>query len=212
MERKLREFVPTSRTSWLYETYLRRAPRQSRSRSVVEAILRAAAEQLTREGDEERVLMQGVADRAGVGISSLYAYFKDRRSLLAALTAKVTEDNRHAFDAVLERTAALSREDGVRRIVDFCFTRFTSDKRGPRAVLKVAHAIGLMPTIAQRTDIAAESLARALRKRTDVHVADVDRAAWVMTHTMMGAVHTLIWQDHPRWSSESLRAEMVALF
>ena len=102
-------------------------------------------------------------------------------------------------------------EGGVRRIVDFCFTRFTSDKRGPRAVLKVAHAIGLMPTIAQRTDIAAESLASALRNRTDVHVADVDRAARVMTHTMMGVAHTLIWQDSPKWSSEPPRAEMVAL-
>ena len=179
---------------------------------MVEAILDAAAEQLTREGDEERVPMQGVADRAGVSISSLYDYFKNRRSLLSALTAKVTEDNRHAFDAVLQKTAAMSREDAVTRIVDFCFTRFTSDKRGPRAVLKVAHATGLMPTIAQRTDIAAESLASALRERTDVHVADVDRAAWVMTHTMMGVAHTLIWQEKPRWSSDSLRAEMVALF
>jgi hypothetical protein len=38
--------------------------------------------------------------------------------------------------------------------------------------LKIAHAAGLMPTI---------------------HVADVDLAAWTLTHTMMGVAHTLIW-------------------
>ncbi len=201
-----------SRIASLYEAYLRRAPRQSRSRSVVEAILGAALEQLTREGQEERVIVQGVADRAGVAMSSLYDYFGNRRNLLAAVAAKVTEDNRHAFESLLEKTAHLSREEGVTRIVEFCLTRFTSDKRGPRAVLKVAHAVGLMPTIAQSTDVAAESLARTLRKRNDIHVADVDLAAWTMTHAMMGVAHTLIWQDAPRWSNDLLRAELVGLF
>lgn len=201
-----------SRISVLYEAHLRKAPRQSRSRSVVEAILVAAAEQLTREGHEDRIMVQGVADRAGVAISSLYDYFGDRRNLLAAVAAKITEDNRHAFEAVLETIAKLPREEGVRRIVDFCFTRFTADKRGPRAVLKIAHAVGLMPTIAQSTDVAAESLANALRKRDDVHVADVDLAAWIMTHTMMGVAHTLIWQDEPKWPSDAMRAELASLF
>jgi len=201
-----------SKISILYERYMRKTPRQSRSRSVVEAILGAAFEQLSREGQEERVIVQGVADRAGVGVGSLYDYFGDRRSLLAAVAAKVTEDNRHAFEAMLDTTAALSREDGVKRIVDFCFARFTSDKRGPRAVLKVAHAVGLMPTIAQSTDVAAEALADALRKRNDIHVADADVAAWTMTHTMMGVAHTLIWQDEPRWATPALRDELVRMF
>ena len=76
--------------------------------------------------------------------------------MLAAVVAKVAEDNRRAFLAVLEKTVTDSREAGVRRIVDFCFTRFTGDKRGTRAILKVAHTVGLMPTIAQSTDVAAD--------------------------------------------------------
>lgn len=198
--------------SSLYDAFLRKAPRHSRARTIVEALLAAASEQLSREGSEDRVVVQGVADRAGVGIGSLYDYFGDRRNLLAAVAAKVTEDNRRAFQAVLEKTASDSREAGVRRIVDFCFTRFTSDKRGPRAILKIAHAAGLMPTIAQSTDVAAEALAEAFRRRDDIHVTDVDVAAWTMTHTMMGVAHTLIWQDVPRWSNDVLRAEMATLF
>lgn len=197
--------------SSLYDAFLRKAPRHSRSRSIVEAILAAASEQLSREGSEDRVAVQGVADRAGVGIGSLYDYFGDRRNLLAAVVAKVAEDNRRAFLDVLDKTVTDSREVGIRRIVDFCFTRFTSDKRGTRAILKVAHTVGLMPTIAQSTDVAAEALADALRKRKDVHVDDVDVAAWAVTHTMMGVAHTLIWQDDPRFPNERLRAEMTTL-
>ncbi|MCW5837818.1 MAG: helix-turn-helix transcriptional regulator, partial [Labilithrix sp.] len=74
-----------SRISSLYDAYLRKAPRQSRSRSVVEAILGAASERLSRGGEEEDVTLQEVADRAGVGIGSLYDYFRDRRSILSAL-------------------------------------------------------------------------------------------------------------------------------
>lgn len=111
--------------------------------------------------------------------------------------------------------AALRSKDvaaGVGRIVEFCFAQFTERKRVPRAVLKIAHAVGLMPTVAQSTDVAAVSLANALRRRTDVHVTDCDVAAWTMTHTMMGVVHTLIWMDEPRCSSEALRAELIALY
>jgi|GEM_PF-2148772 len=201
-----------SAISSLYEVFLRKAPKHSRSRALVEAVLTAALEQLSREGTEDRVAVQGVADRAGVGIGSLYDYFGDRRNLLAAVAAKVAEDNRRAFEAVLERTVTDTREEGVRRIVDFCVTTFTSNRRGLRAVLKVAHSVGLMPTIAQSTDVAAEALAAALRKRSDIHVRDVDVAAWTLTHTMMGVAHTLVWQDVPRWSNDVLRAEMTVLF
>jgi AcrR family transcriptional regulator len=200
-----------SRISALYDAYLRKAPRQSRSRSVVEAILGAASERLSRSGDEDDVTVQDVADRAGVGIGSLYDYFRDRRSLLSALAAKVTEDNLHAFEALLETTAPLSLEESVGKLVDFCFATYTSNKRIPRAVLKIAHSIGLMPTLAQSQTVFADSLATALRKRTDVHVADIDVAAWMVTQAMMGVMHTLVWQDEPTISNEALRRELVTL-
>ena len=97
-----------SRLLNIYEAFLKKVPQQSRSRSVVEAILGAASERLVVEGDEERVTVHAVAERAGVGIASLYDYFGDRGNLLAAIAAKVTEDNRHAFEAMLASTADLS--------------------------------------------------------------------------------------------------------
>jgi AcrR family transcriptional regulator len=96
----------------LYEAFLRKAPRHSRARTIVEALLSAAMEQLSREGSEDRVAVQGVADREGVGIGSLDDYFGDRRNLLAAVAAKVTEDNRRAFQAIPRRPRPILEKRG----------------------------------------------------------------------------------------------------
>lgn len=201
-----------SRISSLYDSHLRKAPRQSRSRSVVEAILGAATERLSRSGDEEELTLQEVANRAGVGIGSLYDYFSDRRSILAALAVKSTEDNLRAFEALLESAHELPLDESVGQVVDFCFETYTSNKLVPRAVLKVAHTIGLMPTLAQSQTVFAESLAASLRKRQDIGVANIDLAAWTVTQAMMGVVQTLVWQDEPKHSEAELRAELIALF
>jgi AcrR family transcriptional regulator len=201
-----------SRISALYDAYLRKAPRQSRSRSVVEAILGAASERLSRSGDEEDVTIQEVANRAGVGVGSLYDYFRDRRSLLSALAAKVTEDNLKAFEELLATTHDLPLAEGVGRIVDFCFQTYTSNTRIPRAVMKIAHSIGLMPTLAQSQNVFAESLATALKKRSDVTTSNIDLAAWTCTHAMMGVVLTLVWQEESKHTQEAVRADVVRLF
>jgi AcrR family transcriptional regulator len=201
-----------SRVSALYDAYLRKAPRQSRSRSVVEAILSAAAEKLARTHDEEDLTLQDIAVRAGVGVGSLYDYFRDRRSLLSAFAAKVTEDNLRAFEHLLAETDALPLRDGVERIVDFTFTTYASNKRIPRTVLRISHSIGLMPTLAQSQSVFAESLAAALRKRNDVTAANIDLAAWTVTQAMMGVIHTVIWEDAPRHAQSELRDELVTLF
>jgi AcrR family transcriptional regulator len=62
----------------------RKAPRQSRSASTVEAILGAAARVLERES-LAGFNTNRVAEVAGVSIGSLYQYFPNKESLIAAL-------------------------------------------------------------------------------------------------------------------------------
>jgi AcrR family transcriptional regulator len=179
---------------------------------MVEAILDGAFDLMAKGRPEDDVSVQEVADRAGVGVSSLYDYFRDRGSILSAAAAKITEDNRIAFEKVLAETASVPRREGVKLLVDHCFAHFLTGERSSRLVLRIAHRIGMMPTVAASTNVAVDALADALRKRTDVRVRDPDLAAWTMTHTMLGVIHTLIWQEEPRFSEEVLRDEMVDLF
>ena len=62
----------------------RKLPQQDRSRTTVEAILEATAHILTEEG-YEKASTNRIAERAGVSIGSLYQYFPNKESLMAAL-------------------------------------------------------------------------------------------------------------------------------
>lgn len=69
-----------------------------------------------------------------------------------------------------------------------------------------------MPAFAQSQTVFSESLADALRKRSDITVANVDVAAWTVTQAMMGIVQTMIWQDDPAHPQAEVRAEAIELF
>src|SRR5687767_9201431 len=65
-------------------TRVRKTASQARSRATVDAILRATAHILVREG-YDHLTTNRVADRAGVSIGSLYQYFPGKEALVKAL-------------------------------------------------------------------------------------------------------------------------------
>src|SRR4051812_42427077 len=96
--------------------FFRKSPRQSRSRSVVDAILRATDLLLAQSGDPTRLSLQGIAERAGVGIGSLYDYFANRDRLLGALLFRVTEDNFKALEELVNGTTNVPFAEALPRI------------------------------------------------------------------------------------------------
>jgi len=62
----------------------RKLPQQDRSRLTVEAILEATTHILTQEG-YDKANTNRIAERAGISIGSLYQYFPNKESLMAAL-------------------------------------------------------------------------------------------------------------------------------
>ncbi len=87
----------------------RKLPSQERSRITVEAILEATARILTEEG-YDKTNTNRIAERAGISIGSLYQYFPNKESLMAALMEQhsneiallVESKLNHLFDATLE--------------------------------------------------------------------------------------------------------------
>jgi AcrR family transcriptional regulator len=206
-----------SRSSHLYDSFLRKIPRQSRSRSVVEAILVATIDRLQRDGDETPSL-EAIAARAGVGIGSLYDYFSDRQGLLAGLVAKITEDNLQAFERLLRASHDLPLEEAVSSIVDHVLATYVADPKLARFALRMAYQLGLVPTLAETQTVFARSLATALAARTDLGPPrDYSATAYVLTHAMMGIVHTQLWEDPSGaragapTSPETIRAEIVTM-
>ncbi len=78
-------------------TELRKQPRQSRSRALVDAVVEATARLMASEG-VAAVTTARVAELAGVSIGSLYQYFPAREALIAAVV-----DHKIATDQALAR-------------------------------------------------------------------------------------------------------------
>jgi AcrR family transcriptional regulator len=203
-----------SRLATLYDEYLKKAPQQSRSRTIVESILAAGIERLSGAEEDEEITINEVASRAGVGVGSLYDYFRDRKSLLAGVAAKITEDNIRAFERMLSESSSLPIRGLIERLVDFTFETYLGHKRLSRRILRIALPAGLLPTLADGQTRFAAVLADALSKRTDVDVGDgnIDHAAYVAVQSMMGIVGTSIWQDIEPLERDALRAELIRLF
>src|SRR5258706_15921924 len=65
----------------------RKLPRQARSKATVDAIVEACA-RLLQGGDYAAVTTNHIAERAGVGIGTLYEFFPNKESIVAALAER----------------------------------------------------------------------------------------------------------------------------
>jgi AcrR family transcriptional regulator len=197
------------RLAAFYARFLKRAPRQARSRSVVDAVVIAALESV-RRGDEDLVLKK-VAERAGVGIGSLYDYFNGEEELLAVCVAKLTEVNVDKFRHLLASTEDLPLEEMVATVVALAFDTYLTDARMPRAVLRLSHRFGVMPMLVEGQSLFASVLAETLRRRSDVDVADVDASAYVIVHAIMGLVMARTWEASFPFELDALRVESASM-
>lgn len=82
----------------------RKAPRQRRSRQLVEDILEAAIRVLSREG-AARFTTARVAETAGVSVGSLYQYFPNKEAILFRLQTDEWKRTGELLDSILADTS-----------------------------------------------------------------------------------------------------------
>ncbi|WNG51620.1 TetR/AcrR family transcriptional regulator [Archangium minus] len=98
------------------DTTPRKLPRQTRSRATVDAILEAAAQVLVEQGYEKTTTAR-VAERAGVSVGSLYQYFPNKESLVAALIERHAGEMVTVAEAAFAGLKTASLEDGLKVII-----------------------------------------------------------------------------------------------
>src|SRR5690242_11966063 len=101
-------------------TKARTAPRkkatQARAQATIEAIMRATAHILVKDG-YDRASTNRIAARAGVSIGSLYQYFPSKEALVAALMERHMEEMAEVARSALARIATLPLEEAVEEAV-----------------------------------------------------------------------------------------------
>jgi AcrR family transcriptional regulator len=150
----------------------RRSPRQARSRATWAAIVEAAAQVLER-GGAEGFNTAAVAERAGVGIGTLYQYFPDKQAILAAAAKRELVEG-SAAPAARRRAlieALIAMVEG--------FGRFGTAARSSRTQSPVARRIRREAGWERRCSEALEQLATILIGPQPVlRPIPIDRDPW----------------------------------
>lgn len=170
---------------------VRRAPRQSRSRRLVEMALSACAELITERG-LAALSTNAVAERAGVSVGAIYQYFPDKAALVAALRARHLQAMLAAVATRWEAVAPANLAESVQALVSGQFEA--------HAIAPVLHAellaLGPFFVVADARLGGDEAQAPGLlwlrwrrllaAHREQIAPSDLDLAAWVALHTVNG--------------------------
>lgn len=97
-----------------------KSPTQERSKQTVSNILEACARIIAREG-YFAVTTDKIAIEAGVSIGSLYQFFGNKESVVAALIKQLIDDDRHHFFAKMHPYENLPREEKISKMLEVGF-------------------------------------------------------------------------------------------
>lgn len=180
----------------------RKLPQQDRSRLTVEAILEATTRILTEEG-YDKANTNRIAERAGISIGSLYQYFPNKESLMAALMDQHSNEIAALVESKLQNLFDVPPEVAIPELI--------------RAVI-AAHAINPClhqvlseeipkserPQQMQTADERIAELLRAylIRWRDRIHPQNLDMTVFILSRTVESLCHSAVI-EHPSFVSNS---------
>jgi AcrR family transcriptional regulator len=175
---------------------IRSAPRkkaiQQRAQATIDAILRATAHILVRDG-YDRASTNRIAVRAGVSIGSLYQYFPSKEALVAALMENHMESMAAVARDAVPRFATLPFEGAVEEAVRMMVAAHTVDPKLHKVLIEQIPRIGKL----ERAEILEHEMCTLIRaylesKRDEIGVRDLDLATFIVYGTVEALTHAAV--------------------
>jgi AcrR family transcriptional regulator len=170
----------------------RKIASQKRSRATVDALIEATARILVKEG-YDRASTNRIAAAAGVSIGSLYQYFPSKDALVAAVIERHAQELSQVGRDAFLRVASRPVEIAVRELVAAGFDAHRVDPKLHRVLDEE------VPRVARRQDTDAVvrnacALFRAYLEahRSEIDVADLDLAAFILITTVEALTHAAV--------------------
>jgi len=190
--------------------FLRKKPKQSRSQSVVTAVIDAAEQLLERTGDPASLSLQGIARRAGVGIGSLYDYFANRDGLLGAWLLRMTRRNFEALEREVAATRGRRFDDALPELLDAVLRTYLERPAVTRAAIHGIAVVGwIRPVVSERDRFAHVLAARLCDEHPGVDAAKARLTAEVLCDAAMGVVMGELWRARDERGRAAVRDELL---
>lgn len=168
----------------------RKQPRQGRAKVTVDAILEATERVLAQRGLEATTTTE-VAEIAGVSVGTLYQYFPNKQSLVAAVIEARLDRDRAVIDEGLARARTLPLREGLLELARVQAQLYGNEPALYREMVAAMAEVERTRRVERIIEHAIASLAELLEARRDEHDhPDPQIAAWMMVHNGVQLLRT----------------------
>jgi AcrR family transcriptional regulator len=179
---------------------MRKGPRQDRAQQTVEAILRATAHILVRYG-YEGANTNRIAGEAGVSIGSLYQYFPNKESLVAALIERHCEQMWQVTLEGLASAMAMPVPQAAAKVIGAILAAHGVEPKLHKVLREQVPRVGKLGMMEELTTRCAELVKAYLEAhREEILPRDIPTAAWIVVQTVEALAHASL--GHPELQDE----------
>jgi AcrR family transcriptional regulator len=180
----------------------RKLPRQDRSRITVEAILEATTRILVEEG-YDKANTNRIAERAGISIGSLYQYFPNKESLLAALVEQHVTEMAELIETKLDLLFDSPIEIAIPEIIKAVVAAHTINPRLHQVLSEEIPCSERSPTMQQADSKIAELLRTYLcRWRDFIEPQNINLTVFILSQTVDALCHAAVI-EYPNFVRDS---------
>ena len=189
----------------------RKSPQQDRSKDLVGSILEATVRILPQIGSRN-ITTKKIADFAGVSIGSLYQYFPNKESVLAALIDLAMKNKTAEAHKKIQEISGKSIDESVSILVDFALDMFLKEREKNRELFLQAPELGRIPTLLKLRQTVVEQLALEMEKHhPGLERKKYIRVSFIAVNSLMGVIHTTIYDESQDYSIAELSTELKSM-
>lgn len=189
----------------------RKLPRQARSQATVEAIIRACAKLLASDCYNS-LTTNSISERAGVSIGTLYEYFPNRESIVAALTASSCRRLVERMIRAAEEARGMSALEGVEHLLGAGIDELAAPDNVFKALLRQTPFTQRLPAFleARRT---LDALCHGIGQRAGdrINLPEPRTDAWLISQMLFSAMTEIAFRETDLTERDALVHELARL-
>lgn len=166
----------------------RKRPRQARARATYSAIVDACA-QLLAASSYDALTTNGVAERAGVSIGTLYEYFPNRESIVAALAADACRRLVARSRRAVEEAAGMGDFQGIEHLIAAGIETMAAPENAFRTLVQETPFVLRLPAF-REARATLDALCQGIRigAGTRINLPEPEADAWLISQMLFSTM------------------------
>ena len=188
---------------------LRKNPKQQRSKELVSNIMEATTRVL-KENGYVKASTQKIAEVAGVGIGSVYEYFKDKNSIIGNLLDQNMQRFVRNLNTKMDQLEGDTALELANSLVDLVFHECIDDEKLIRELYRQAAQWGKIDEILEHRQIIIDRIAVVLKEK-EPQIEKPDVLAFVTVHAVMGVIFSYLYSKNVTLNPDEIKKEIKTL-